>query len=472
MLSLEEDVEVHALRAQGWSISAIARHVGADRKTVRAYLNGERVAGQRVRTSPTLVEPFLDYCRLRLADDPHLWASTLFDELVGLGFTGSYPSLTAAIRAHRLRPHCEPCQAAKGRDTAIIAHPPGDETQWDWVELPNPPAAWGAGRHAHLLVGALAHSGRWRAVLAEAEDFPHLVEAIAGVSARLGGVTRRWRFDRMATVCSPASGRITPAFAALAKHYGVGIDICPPRRGNRKGVVEKANHSAAQRWWRTLDDDCSLAEAQAGLDALCARLDQRTRRRDGARLSVAELAAGEALRPVPLVGFPAELVVTRTVSPQGLVAFRGNAYSVPPGLVGALVTVTARLGSDRLQIATARGSVIAVHPRALDGSGAVIRDDGHVRALEKTVLAGFSDARPCTHKTRRPPSPASLAEARRLHAHPGLDPRLDPDLPTSDPATRVVIDMAVYAATAARLGARPATPTTPTSPTTTSEENR
>ncbi|MFE4638178.1 hypothetical protein ACFRJ1_33085 [Streptomyces sp. NPDC056773] len=31
----------------------------------------------------------------------------------------------------------------------------------------------------------------------------------------------------------------------------VGVDICPPRRGNRKGVVEKANHSAAQRWWRT-----------------------------------------------------------------------------------------------------------------------------------------------------------------------------------------------------------------------------
>jgi hypothetical protein len=40
----------------------------------------------------------LDYCGLRLADDPHLWASTLFDELQHLGFTGSYPSLTAAIR--------------------------------------------------------------------------------------------------------------------------------------------------------------------------------------------------------------------------------------------------------------------------------------------------------------------------------------------------------------------------------------
>ena len=36
-----------------------------------------------------------------------------------------------------------------------------------------------------------------------------------------------------------------------AKHYGVGVDPCPPRRPNRKGVVEKAIHYIAQRWWRT-----------------------------------------------------------------------------------------------------------------------------------------------------------------------------------------------------------------------------
>ena len=35
-------MEAHALRIRGWSISAIARHLDRDRKTVRAYLNGER----------------------------------------------------------------------------------------------------------------------------------------------------------------------------------------------------------------------------------------------------------------------------------------------------------------------------------------------------------------------------------------------------------------------------------------------
>ncbi len=67
----------------------------------------------------------------------------------------------------------------------------------------------------------------------------------------------------MATVCHPAAGRVTASFAAVAKHYGVSVAICPPRRGNRKGVVEKANHTAAQRWWRTLPDDVTVEEAQA-----------------------------------------------------------------------------------------------------------------------------------------------------------------------------------------------------------------
>jgi transposase len=307
-------VEAHALREQGWTISAIARHLGHDRKTVRAYLEGRRVPEVRVRREATVAEPFLEYCRLRLVEDPHLWASTLHDELVELGFTGSYPSLTAAIRTHRLRPHCEPCQASKGRDSSIITHPAGEETQWDWVELPNPPTSWGLGREAHLLVGSLAHSGRWRAVLADCEDFPHLIEALDRVTRKLGGLTRRWRFDRMATVCSPATGTVSAAFAQAAKHYAVGVDLCPPRHGNRKGVVEKANHSAAQRWWRTVADDATVTAAGQSLDELCERLDRRTRRRNGQRVTVAELAAGEGLRAAPTTAYPAELAVARTVS--------------------------------------------------------------------------------------------------------------------------------------------------------------
>ena len=433
-------MEAHALRRRGWSISAIARHLGHDRKTIRAYLNGVRQPGVRRKSVPDLIDPFVEYCRIRLADDPHLWASTLLDELQPLGYAGSYQSLTAAIRRLGLRPACTACHAAKGRDVAIIDHPPGAETQFDWVELPDPPPAWGCGRQAHLLVGALSHSGRWRGVLAGSEDFPHLVEALDGVLRRLGGVTNEWRFDRMSTVVNPTTGHLSAAFAAVAKHYGAAVAVCPPRRGNRKGGVEKANHAAAQRWWRTLADDATLVAAQAGIDAVAQRLDGRARRRDGQRTTVGALADAEPLHPLPLVAFPAELVADRKVSPQGLVDFRGNQYSVPPGMPGAQVSVRLRLGTDILPIATAAGAVVAAHRLAPPGAGRIVRDDGHVVALEQAVLAAFTDAGPCRHKTRRPPSAAARVEAARLRG-----------IPTSDPAARVVIDLSRYAAAAARL---------------------
>jgi len=329
--------------------------------------------------------------------------------------------------------------------------------QWDWVELPDPPGHWGLpGGHAHLLVGALPASGAWRALLCDAEDLAHLVEGLHQVSARLGGLPRRWRFDRMATVANPDTGRVTAGFTAVAKHYGVGVDLCPPRHGNRKGTVEKANHSAAQRWWRTLPDALTVAQAQASLDAFCARVgDSRVRRRDGVATTVGELAALEPLTALP-PAFPATVRVSRTVTAQALVSFRGNSYSVPPGLAGTTVIVTHHLTSTTLDISTgARGTtngvgpagsalptVLARHHREPDGAGVLVRDSTHVTALQTAVLSGFSTDRACSRKTRRPPSPAALAHAEHLRSSTS-GPRGGPDQDRD-----VVVDLAVWAAAA------------------------
>ena len=85
MLTPEEDVEITALRKQGWSISAIARHTGRDRKTVRSYLSGAREPGVRTKSEPDRFDRFEPYVRQRFTDDPHVWATVLFDEIVGLG---------------------------------------------------------------------------------------------------------------------------------------------------------------------------------------------------------------------------------------------------------------------------------------------------------------------------------------------------------------------------------------------------
>ena len=57
MLTWEDDMEVHALRKRGWSISAIARHTGHDRKTVRKYLAGDQTPGVRARPTRPRRDP-------------------------------------------------------------------------------------------------------------------------------------------------------------------------------------------------------------------------------------------------------------------------------------------------------------------------------------------------------------------------------------------------------------------------------
>lgn len=122
----------------------------------------------------------------------------LFEEVCGLGYDGGYSSFTWALRRRGLRLRCERCAAAgTPAEFAAIDHPPGEETQWDWVELSGPPPSWGWGKDAHPLVGARSWSGAWRGVLAEAEEQPYPIASLHGVCERLRGVTCRWRFDRM-----------------------------------------------------------------------------------------------------------------------------------------------------------------------------------------------------------------------------------------------------------------------------------
>jgi transposase len=424
-------VEATALRKQGWSITAIANHLGRDRKTVRAYLNGTRVAGERRRAEPDPFEPFVLYLRERLREDPHVWATALYDEVSALGFPLSYQSFTRGLRARELRPHCEACDGVKGRATIEIEHPPGEEIQWDWDELPEAP--WGG--DAHLLVGSLPFSGKFRACFAESEGQAHLIEAMDEVLRRLGGNARRWRFDRMATVVDPKTGIVQPSFVPVAKHYAANVVACPPRRGNRKGSVEKSIHFATQRFWRTMTAT-TIDDAQRQLDRFCERIGDRRPRsiakleelvgkeaavtflaaRGRTRPSVGDLAELERLRPLPAACYPATIEDHNTVGPSALVSFEGNAYSVPPGLIGVEVRVRHRLGTAGIEIISAAGTLLASHYRQTPGGGYVVRDPAHKAALEHVVLAAFSTDPPCRRKANRPPGDAARAEAAKLLA--------------------------------------------------------
>ena len=411
MLTQENDVEIHALAARGWNQSAISRHTGRDRKTVRKYLAAGEGPLVRERTASCL-EPWRGYIAARFVDDPHLSAVSLLDELTEVGFDRSYPTLVRELRRTALRPVCLVCQQRRGRaPTTEIDHPPGEEIQWDWLELPDTP--WE--QPAYVLVGALSHSGQFRGVFCEQMTVGHLAGAVHEILLGLGGTSLVWRVDRMASAVIPGTDRLNPQFAQMAKHYGVDVAVCPAHRPQRKGVVEAAIKFVGARWWRTANVT-SMLDAQQSLDTFTVNISDRRGRRGS---TVGELGAAEPLRALPVLAFPAEIVVERGASRSALVAFETNKYSVPPGYAGQPLILRACVGEPHLRILTTTGIKVATHRRAPAGAEQTVRSTEHAVQLERAVLDAFTTQTACRSKINRPPGDGALAELAKLHGHHG-----------------------------------------------------
>lgn len=106
MIPSQAAVQARQLHADGWNLSAIARRLGHDRKTVRLYLTGRRDPGQPRAGAIDAFGPFDAYATDRLRQDPHLSAVALHRELLALDYTGSYSALTRSLRLRGMLTEC------------------------------------------------------------------------------------------------------------------------------------------------------------------------------------------------------------------------------------------------------------------------------------------------------------------------------------------------------------------------------
>jgi hypothetical protein len=204
-------------------------------------------------------------------------------------------------------------------------------------------------------------------------------------------------------------------------------------------VVEAGVKFVSGRWWRTLAAK-TLSEAQLSLDRFCATKGDARLRPPGQVVdpedlhdlpdhpkwpSVGELADQEPLLRLPVACYPATIECDRVVTANATVLFRGNAYSVVPGLSGSTLKVSHRLSSRTVEIHSASGLLFVSHRLAPAGAGATVRSPEHKAALSAAVLSSFTMARPCDRKENRPPSAAAMAEAARLRGDLGKDPTVD-----------------------------------------------
>lgn len=346
------------LHKQGLSVSAIAKRMGLDRKTVRKYIERGAVAPQYsprpVRAS--VIAPFEAFVRERVAAWPELTGTRLLREIREQGYAGSYTVLKRLLR--RIRPAKAP----------VFEHrfetPAGYQAQVDFaefrVEFDTEP---GQERKVWLFAMVLGHSRYLWAQFVLHQDLPTLLRCHMEAFEHFGGAPREILYDRMKTAVlgEPEAGRgvvYNAKLLSLGKHYGFMPRACQPYRAKTKGKVERP--------YRYIRADFFMARRFRDIEDMNHQLRQwldevaNVRRHGTTERIVLEHFAQErhSLQPLPAGRFEAVLSVQRRLSSDGLVSVGGNYYSVPDGTRARVVEV--QCTADQVRILE-DGKVIAVH---------------------------------------------------------------------------------------------------------------
>jgi transposase len=397
LVRLGEIVMILELHRQGVSVSAIARRMGLDRKTVRRYiaqgLEPPAYGPRQPRISQ--LQAFEPYLRQRLAAFPQLTGRRLHRELRDLGYTGGYTILTDLLREVR------PVEVLPFE--VRFETPPGRQAQVDFAHFrtvfSDEPSVE---RIIWLFSMVLGHSRMLWGRFVLHQDLQTLLRCQTAAFEALGGVPEQILYDRMRTVFNredpetthivynrtllafPSSGYsngfAAGTLASLARHYAYLPKACKAYRAKTKGKVERP--------FRYIREDFFLGRNFRNLDDLNTQfhqwLDQVANVRTHAttRRVVAEHFAEErpALQSLTAGTFQAVLRLERRITRDGMVSVDGNLYSVPNSTRRRTVEVHSTANEVRI---LEDGAVIAAHP-VLDGRG------------QRRIIAG--------HRTSPPPA--------------------------------------------------------------------
>jgi transposase len=356
VIQLGELVVILDLHRQGLGVSAIARRVGIDRKTVRKYIERglEPPAYGPRKPRPRRLEPFEAYLCQRVVAYPGLTGSRLLREIREQGYDGGYSAVTDFLREARPRPTA-PFEVR-------FETPPGEQAQVDFAQFEvvftDEP---GVVRKVWLFSLVLGYSRLIWARFVAHQDLQTVLRCHIAAFAALGGVPREILYDRMKTavIGEDAEAHIVynRALIEFAGHYRFHPRACRAYRAKTKGKVERP--------FRYIREDFYLARSFRNLDDLNAQLAHwlatvaNPRVHATTRRIVNEAFAEEKLQPLPAVPFCAVLKLERRVSHEGMVSVGGNLYSVPDATRKRVVEVHSL--ADEIRIFEA-GRLIAVHP--------------------------------------------------------------------------------------------------------------
>jgi len=229
-------MELHVLHRHGWSISALAREFGLNRRTVSKEVVAEARRRYPQRAKPrALSEPQRAHVERRLAICPAIRGTDLFGELQrDFQYAGSYPSFQRQLR--QIRP------VATQEPEVRFETAPGVQTQADWAHV-GPLLLGDEMVPLHAMVAVLGCSRAPAIRFAVDCTRRTSLERLVTCFDDLGGVTHEVLTDRDTAFCvgSTSDGRaiLAPEWVDLAGVLGVVPKACRPYRAKTKGKVER-----------------------------------------------------------------------------------------------------------------------------------------------------------------------------------------------------------------------------------------
>ena len=357
MIKLGEVVMIIDLHRQGLTVSAIARELGLDRKTVRKSIARglePPVYGPR-QPRKRLLDPFVLYLRERVTAYPGLTGRRLLRELRERGYEGGYTAVTDMVR--EIRP-------ARPRVFEVrFETPPGAQAQVDFaqfqLQFADEPAMT---RIVWLFSFVLGFSRLIWARFVLHQDMQTVLRCHMAAFDAIGGIPDEILYDRMKTaVIGEADGSIVynRALIDFARHHGFQPKACRPYRAKTKGKVERP--------YRYIREDFFLARSFRNLDDLNAQLrhwldivaNPRVHATTQRVVNAAFAEEKPHLKMLPLAPFRSVLKLERRVSHEGMVSVGGNLYSVPDATRKRIVEVHTL--ADEVRIFE-DGALIAAHP--------------------------------------------------------------------------------------------------------------
>ena len=365
MAKLDEEAHmtIKTLARKGLSNRQTARLLGVTEGAVRYHLarmETDAPDGRSARTGKAAAfAPFIDAWREAHAGEA-VNLSVLHEWLIReYGYSGSLRSVQRYW--HKAYP------APRLRARRRVETPPGAQAQVDWAHFPGV-IVGGAPTDLLAFCMVLSHSRHSALVWSHKKDQLAWHRCHNEAFRRLGGVTATVRVDNEKTAVVRGAGpwgQINAAYRRYARMLHFHIDACLPRQPQAKGKVERSVRTQRfgadprQGTWHDLEELQAFSDEHMEAEA-------RRRRCPATGASIYDSWQQERLLLTPLpepLWEPFDLVVTRRVSSDGLVAFEARQYSVPFAFVATDVEV--RGCAETVQILQG-GQIIAVHARHTD----------------------------------------------------------------------------------------------------------